>query len=76
MIRISVVLVSFALVAGCAKVGTLDRPAPLFGQKARAEYRAKKDAEAAAKTTKPSNEPEPLPAEAPPEPGPPPSAPK
>ena len=70
MIRIAVVAVILALVAGCAKVGTLDQPAPLFGQKAKAEYRAKKEAEAAAKAAKPSNEPEALPAEAPPEPGP------
>jgi len=71
MIRIAVIAVSLALIASCAKVGTLDQPAPLFGQKAKAEYRAKKEAETSAKTVKPSNEPEPLPAEAPPEDNPP-----
>jgi hypothetical protein len=48
--------------AGCAKVGTLDRPAPLFGEKAKAHYRDQKAAEAAAKTQKPDNgQPEALP---------------
>jgi hypothetical protein len=70
MTRIAAIVVILALVAGCAKVGTLDRPAPLFGEKAKAEYRAKKQAEAAAKATKPSNEPEPLPEPLPAEPPP------
>jgi hypothetical protein len=35
--------------AGCAKVGTLDRPAPLFGDKAKAQYRAEEQAAAKAK---------------------------
>ena len=49
-------------VGGCAKVGTLDRPAPWFGERAKAKYRAEKAAEAAAKTEKPEpQEPEPLP---------------
>ena len=52
---------ALALVS-CAKVGPLDRPAPLFGDKAKAHYRAQKAAEAAAKATKPDNgQPEPLP---------------
>ncbi|HWD67098.1 MAG TPA: hypothetical protein VG227_03970 [Caulobacteraceae bacterium] len=52
--------------AGCAKVGTLDRPAPLFGEKAKAKYRAEKAAAAAAKTAKTDEgEPEPLPDVAP-----------
>jgi hypothetical protein len=70
MTRIAVAVLILALGAGCAKVGTLDRPAPLFGEKAKAEYRAKKQAEAAAKSTKPSNEPEPLPQPLPAEPPP------
>ena len=72
MIRISLGLALAALVlAGCAKVGTLDRPAPLFGEKAKAEYRAQKAADAAAKASKKSDtEPEPLPGEAPAEPPP------
>ena len=57
--------VSLAL-AGCAKVGTLDQPAPLFGEKAKAKYQAEKAAEAAAKTANTDNgEPEPLPDVAP-----------
>jgi hypothetical protein len=70
MTRIAIAVLILALGAGCAKVGTLDRPAPLFGEKAKAEYRAKKQAEAAAKATKPSNEPEPLPQPLPAEPPP------
>jgi hypothetical protein len=53
--------------AACAKVGTLDRPAPLFGEKAKADYRAQKAAADAAKAKKDTEEPEPLPAQAPPE---------
>jgi len=62
MIRlISLAAAAFALDA-CAKVGTLDRPAPLFGEKAKEHYRAEKAAEAAAKTSKPDEKtPEPLP---------------
>jgi hypothetical protein len=72
MIRISVGLaVAVLVLAGCAKVGTLDRPAPLFGEKAKAEYRAQKAAAEAAKAKKPDEEPEPLPTEAPPEANPP-----
>ena len=63
---VSAVVFGAIVLAGCAKVGTLDRPAPLFGEKAKAEYRAEKAAAAAAKPAKPSNEPEPLPGEAPP----------
>jgi hypothetical protein len=63
MIRVFAGLAVAALVlAGCAKVGTLDRPAPLFGEKAKAEYRAQKAAAAAAKANKKTDtEPEPLP---------------
>ncbi|HEY2481088.1 MAG TPA: hypothetical protein VGI30_02670 [Caulobacteraceae bacterium] len=64
-------LLAVLCLCGCAKVGTLDRPAPLFGQKAKADYRAKKAAAAAAKAKPTSEEPEPLPAEPPPEANPP-----
>ena len=58
----TIVTCAVFVLAGCAKVGTLDRPAPLFGDKAKAHYRAQKAAEAAAKATKPDNgQPEPLP---------------
>lgn len=42
---------AFAL-AACGKVGTLDQPAPLYGEKAKADYQAKKEAAAAAKAKK------------------------
>jgi hypothetical protein len=45
--------------AGCAKVGTLDRPAPLFGEKAKARYRAEQAAAAKAKPA--DSQPEALP---------------
>ncbi|HEY2178439.1 MAG TPA: hypothetical protein VGH15_07645 [Caulobacteraceae bacterium] len=61
MIRTIVMLASLVILAGCAKVGTLDRPAPLFGEKAKAQYRAQKAAEAAAKTKPADTTPEPLP---------------
>jgi hypothetical protein len=61
--------------AGCAKVGTLDRPAPLFGEKAKAQYRAEKAAAAAAKAKPAQSEPEALPP-APEGPEPPPVAPQ
>ena len=66
-IRIAALIGVLAL-AGCAKVGTLDRPAPLWGEKAKAQYRTEKAAADASKAKKNSDEPEPLPAEAPPEP--------
>ena len=47
--------------AGCAKVGTLDRPAPLFGEKAKARYRADQAAAAAAKAKPEDGQPAPLP---------------
>jgi len=53
-------VLSFALGA-CAKVGTLDRPAPLFGEKAKVKYRADQAAAAAAKTQKSDGTPESLP---------------
>jgi cell division septation protein DedD len=52
---------ALALVA-CGKVGTLDQPAPLYGEKAKADYQARKAAEAAARAAnKDSDEPEVLP---------------
>lgn len=36
------------IVAGCGKVGQLERPAPLYGERAKEDYRAEKAAEAAA----------------------------
>jgi len=52
---------AFALGA-CGKVGTLDRPAPLFGEKAKAQYRADQAAAAArARTERQAGEPEALP---------------
>lgn len=46
-------LVLFAVAASltlgaCGKVGSLDQPAPLFGEKAKAQYQARKAAAAAA----------------------------
>jgi hypothetical protein len=47
--------------AACGRVGPLDQPAPLYGAKAKADYRAKKKAaETAAKASKDQDEPEPL----------------
>ena len=62
MIRLALFAACALAMAGCAKVGTLDRPAPLFGEKAKAHYQAEKAAEAAAKA-KPAEDagPEPLP---------------
>lgn len=45
---------------GCGRVGALDQPAPMWGAKAKADYKAKKDAEAAAKGDKGDGDPEPL----------------
>jgi hypothetical protein len=38
-----------ASLAGCGELGTLDRPAPLFGAQAKADYLAKKKAEEVAR---------------------------
>jgi hypothetical protein len=62
MTRLVVLAVAALALAACAKVGTLDQPGPLFGEKAKAHWRAQKAAEAAAKTPKPDDKtPEPLP---------------
>ncbi len=53
-----VFILSAALVA-CGKVGTLDQPAPLYGEKAKADYEARKEAAAAAKAT-PRAQPDPM----------------
>jgi len=54
-------LAAFAL-AGCGKVGTLDQPAPLWGEKTKAKYEAQKAQAAAAKVAKDeANPPETLP---------------
>ena len=56
-----IILGAIAL-SGCGKVGTLDQPAPLYGAKAKADYQARKAAEAAAKVQKKDDgEPEVLP---------------
>jgi predicted small lipoprotein YifL len=51
--------------AACGRVGPLDQPAPLYGEKAKADYQARKKAEAAAKASKDQDEPEPLAADTP-----------
>jgi hypothetical protein len=46
----------------CAKVGVLERPAPLYGAKAKAQYQAERQAAAAAKARKTdTGEPDALP---------------
>ena len=56
---------AFALaLTGCGKVGSLEQPAPLYGEKAKAAYQARKAAEAAAaRDNKEPGEIEPLPAD-------------
>jgi hypothetical protein len=41
-----------SLLLGCGRVGTLDQPAPLYGAKAKADYKAKKAAQAAAEAAR------------------------
>ncbi|HEY1926694.1 MAG TPA: hypothetical protein VGG92_04450 [Caulobacteraceae bacterium] len=55
-----------ALLAGCGKVGYLDQPAPLWGEKAKAEYKARNAAGQKSGMTTPAPLPETL---EPPEPG-------
>lgn len=59
--RLAIILIAGGALAGCAKVGALDRPAPLFGETAKAHYRAEQAAAAAAKAKAPGDQPEPLP---------------
>ena len=63
MIRSAPLLASVLCLAvgACAKVGTLDQPAPLFGARAKADYQAQKAAAAAAARKQPDTTPEPLP---------------
>jgi hypothetical protein len=63
MIRPSLVLAAALILAACGKVGTLEQPAPLYGAKAKADFQAKKAAEAAAKAAEKdqNEEPEVLP---------------
>ncbi|MFI4973451.1 MAG: hypothetical protein ACHP84_02805 [Caulobacterales bacterium] len=42
-------LVACAALSGCGKEGELDRPAPLWGEKAKAEYQAEQARKAAAR---------------------------
>lgn len=58
-----IMVLSGLLLAGCGKIGSLDQPAPLYGEKAKASYQARKAAEAAAKAGKSDDggEPEVLP---------------
>jgi predicted small lipoprotein YifL len=68
MIRASLLALGAAalVLAACGRVGPLDQPAPLYGAKAKADYRAKKAKEAAAaKASKDEGEPEPLAADTP-----------
>jgi hypothetical protein len=46
-LALSAALATAACLAACGKEGSLDRPAPLFGAKAKAEYKAEQDREAA-----------------------------
>ena len=55
MTRTSALLIiaaSALALTACGKVGALDQPAPLYGEKAKADYRARKAAEAAAAQSK------------------------
>ena len=45
-------LIGALVLCACGKIQTLDQPAPLYGAKAKADYRARKAAEAAAKAQK------------------------
>jgi len=46
------ILAGALVLSGCGKIETLDQPAPLYGAKAKADYQARKAAEAAAKAEK------------------------
>ncbi len=63
MIRASLLALGAAalVLTACGRVGPLDQPAPLYGAKAKADYKAKKAKEAAAaKASKDEGAPEPL----------------
>lgn len=66
MIRTPLAILALGALAlgACGKVGSLDQPAPLFGEKAKARYEAQKAADAAAKAHKnDKGEPQALPAD-------------
>ena len=46
-LMITAALTAALALAGCGKTGQLERPAPLFGEKAKADYKAEKVKEAA-----------------------------
>jgi hypothetical protein len=58
--RRTILAIAALILASCGRVGPLDQPAPLYGDKAKADYQAKKKAAAAAKASKDQEEPEPL----------------
>ena len=63
-LRTPLLLSAAALLAltACGRVGALDQPAPLYGEKAKADYQARKAAaEAAAKSARDEGPPAPLP---------------
>ncbi len=47
-LRLATAFAVGALLAACGRVGALEQPAPLYGAKAKADYRARQAAEAAA----------------------------
>ena len=78
MTRAALIVMAIATLAltGCGKVGALERPAPMWGAKAKADYEAQKKAEAAAKAEQDKQgQPESLPADPPASPAPPPPSP-
>jgi hypothetical protein len=62
MMRASLLALGVAalVLAACGRVGPLDQPAPMYGAKAKADYKAKKAQEAAAKAPEGDEKPEPL----------------
>ncbi len=62
MIRpaLGLALAAAVCLSACGKVGTLDQPAPLYGEKAKAQYQAEKAAAAAAKADKDNGPPDPI----------------
>jgi predicted small lipoprotein YifL len=47
-LRLATLVVAAATLVACGRVGTLEQPAPLYGAKVKAQYQARKAAEAAA----------------------------
>jgi hypothetical protein len=70
MVALAASVVALASLGGCGKVGYLEQPAPLWGEKAKADFKAREaDRNAAAKAAQ-GGVPEPLSdSVAPPEPG-------